>query len=207
MNNYYFSAIHRQFWDSASLLLSKATHILVQFLWNHKSLFPSHTRYFPLSISSKNVLVAQSCLTLCDPMDCSLPGSSVHRIEARILEWVAIPFSRGSSWPRDRSQVSCIAGRFFTIWTIREAHISLHICTNSENILYQDQTLRSTIGSGYWWYLNLGSSLVTNVSFWWMMLITDNACVGAMGRWEISVPFSQIGFESKTTLKNSLYKT
>ena len=50
-------------------------------------------------------------------MDCSPPGSSVHEIlQARILEWVAIPFSRGSSQPRDQTQVSCIAGRFFTIW-------------------------------------------------------------------------------------------
>ena len=57
---------------------------------------------------------AQSCLTLCNPMDCSPPGSSVHGIlQARILEWV-IPFSRGSSQSRDRNQVSCIAGRFFT---------------------------------------------------------------------------------------------
>ena len=56
--------------------------------------------------------VAQSCLTLCDPVDCSLPGSSVHGIlHARILEWVAISFSRGSSRPRDRTQVSHIAGR------------------------------------------------------------------------------------------------
>ena len=47
-------------------------------------------------------VVAQSCLTLCDPMDCSPPGSSVHGIfQARILEWVAIPFSGGSSGPRD----------------------------------------------------------------------------------------------------------
>ena len=62
--------------------------------------------------------VAQSCPTLCDPVDCSPSGSSVHGIlQARILEWVAIPFSRGSSWPRDRIQVSWIAGRFFTyIW-------------------------------------------------------------------------------------------
>ena len=53
----------------------------------------------------------QSCLTLCDPKDCSLPGSSVHEIlQARILEWVAIPFFRGSTWPRDRTWVSCIAG-------------------------------------------------------------------------------------------------
>ena len=66
--------------------------------------------------------VAQSCLTLCNPMDYSPGGSSVHGIlQARILEWVAIPFSRGSSRPRDRTRVSCIAGRFFTIWATREA--------------------------------------------------------------------------------------
>ena len=63
------------------------------------------------------VLVAQSYLALCDPMDCSSPGSSVRGIsQARILEWVAISFSRGSSWPRDFTQVSRIAGRFFTLW-------------------------------------------------------------------------------------------
>ena len=61
--------------------------------------------------------VAQSCLTLCDPMDCSLPGSSLHRIlQARILEWVAISFSRGSSRLRDRTQISCTAGRHFNLW-------------------------------------------------------------------------------------------
>ena len=58
--------------------------------------------------------VAQSCWTLCDPMDCSLPGSSLHGIlQARILEWVAISFSRESSWPRDGTQVSSIPGRRF----------------------------------------------------------------------------------------------
>ena len=61
-------------------------------------------------------LAAQSSLTLCNPVDYSLPGSSIHGIlQARILEWVAIPFSRGSSQPRDQTQVSCIAGGFFTI--------------------------------------------------------------------------------------------
>ena len=69
------------------------------------------------------MLVTQSCPTLCDPMDCSPPGSSVHGIfQARILEWVAISFSRGSSQPRDGTQVSCTAGRFFTDWATREAH-------------------------------------------------------------------------------------
>ena len=90
----------------------------------------------------------QSCLTLCDPMDCSLPGSSLHGclgskvkvaqscptlcdpmdytvrgiLQARILEWVAFPFSRGSSQPRDQIQVSHMAGGFFTSWATRETH-------------------------------------------------------------------------------------
>ena len=62
-------------------------------------------------------LVAQSCPTSCDPTDCSLSGSSVRGIiQVTKLEWVAISFSRGSSPPRDWTQVSCVAGRFFTIW-------------------------------------------------------------------------------------------
>ena len=69
----------------------------------------------------------QSCLTLCDPMDCSPPGSSVHGIpQARILEWVAVPSSRGSSVPRDQTHVSCsscIVGRFFTAKPPRK-----HVC-------------------------------------------------------------------------------
>ena len=62
------------------------------------------------------VLVTQSCLTLCDPMDCGLLGSSDRGIlQARMLEWTAIPFSRGPFQPRDRTWVSCISGRFFAI--------------------------------------------------------------------------------------------
>ena len=72
--------------------------------------------FFSLTNESESEsLVAQSCPTLCDPMDCRLPGSSVHGIfQARILEWVAISFSRGSSWPRDQTWVSHIVGRHFT---------------------------------------------------------------------------------------------
>ena len=63
---------------------------------------------------------AQSHLILCDPMDCSLPGSSVHGIfPARILEWVAIYSSKGSSQPGDQTHISFIASSFFTCWTIR----------------------------------------------------------------------------------------
>ena len=66
--------------------------------------------------------VARLCPTLCDPTDCSLPGSSVHRIfQARVLEWVTISLSRGSSRPRDQTWVSCIADGFFTIGSTKEA--------------------------------------------------------------------------------------
>ena len=66
--------------------------------------------------------VTQSCPTLPNPMDCSPPCSSVHGIfQVRVLEWVAISSSRGSSQPRDRTQVSHVAGRCFTAWAIREA--------------------------------------------------------------------------------------
>ena len=74
---------------------------------------------FALCMVVHGYLVTQSCLTLCDPIDCSPPGLSVHGIlQARILEWVAISSSRASSWPRDQiriSCVSCIAGRFFIL--------------------------------------------------------------------------------------------
>ena len=63
------------------------------------------------------VKVTQSCLSLCNPMDYTVPGI----LQARILEWVTFPFYRGASQPRDRTQVSSLAGRFFTSWATREA--------------------------------------------------------------------------------------
>ena len=83
--------------------------------------------------------VTQSCPALYDRTDCSPPGSSVRgALQARILECVAIPFSWGSSQPRDRTQVSCTAGRFFTVWATREAHIcSLRMVKYLSNNLKQ----------------------------------------------------------------------
>ena len=76
-------------------------------------------------------LVAHSCPTLCHPMDYSPPGSSVHGIlQARILEWVAMPSSKGSSQPRDPTQVSHSAGEFFTAWATREVHIYVYMYVN-----------------------------------------------------------------------------
>ena len=67
-------------------------------------------------------LVAQSCPTLCDPWTAAHQASlSMGILQARILEWIAMPSSRGSSQPRNQSQVSCIAGGFFTVWATREA--------------------------------------------------------------------------------------
>ena len=65
--------------------------------------------------------VAQLCLTICNPMDCSLPVSSIHGIfQARVLKWVAISFPGASSWPRDCPRVSCIVSRCFPVWVTWE---------------------------------------------------------------------------------------
>ena len=77
----------------------------------------------PMNSMKSESEVSQSCPTLCDPMDCSLPGFSVHWIlQAIVLEWIAISFSRGSSQSRDWTRVSRIVDRHFTIWATREAH-------------------------------------------------------------------------------------
>ena len=96
------------FWCTYILCLSQESRKLKEklFLLPYKGFFLSEW-----------VNVSQLCLTLCDPVDYTVHGI----LQARILEWVAFPFSKGSSQPRDQTQVSCIAGRFFTNWTIREA--------------------------------------------------------------------------------------
>ena len=99
------------------------------------------------------VLVAQLCLTLCDPMVHSLPGSSVHGIlQARILKWVAIAFSRGWSQSRDGIQVCRIAGRLFTIWSTRDilmyyfsTYVLYTLCTITRN------NIKSLLQWKKWW--------------------------------------------------------
>ena len=85
---------------------------------------PSMLQWVHGERKGKESEVAQSYLTLCDPLDCSPPGSSLHAIlQARVLEWVANSFSRVSSWPRDRTWVSLIKGRRFNLWAAREAQM------------------------------------------------------------------------------------
>ena len=92
--------------------------LFISYCWNLSGFW---IFYIQVSFWSEVKWSTQSCLTLCDPMDCSLPGSSVHWIfQARILEWVTISFSRGSSQPRDWTGVSCIAGRLLAVWATRE---------------------------------------------------------------------------------------
>ena len=75
------------------------------------------------------MLLLLQCLTLCDPVDSSLPGSSVHGIsQARILEWVAVSFSRVSSWPRDWTHVSFLAGKFFNTEPPGKPQVHLIFC-------------------------------------------------------------------------------
>ena len=91
------------------------------------------------------MLVSQSCPILCDPMDCSLPGSSVHGVlQARILEGVAMPSSRGSPQLRDQTWVSCIAGWLFTVWTTSGAR---YVCMLSR---FSHVWLKSQTGKHLW---------------------------------------------------------
>ena len=99
------------------------------------------------------MLVIQSCLMLCNRMDCSPQGSSVHWIlQAKILEWVAILFTRESFWPKDRTWVSFTAGRFFAIWDTREEGGKIQ---TPRKMWVQDHSLRNRS-----WYLALPESLL-----------------------------------------------
>ena len=125
-------------WDSGRNFSSKLSFSLRSGRFPSLSLFPVCGRSFSTGIpkcmipwstnigaSCWGVVCVLSYVWLCDPMDCSPSGCSVHGIsQARILEWVAISLSRGSSPPKDQTHISCIAGRFFTIWATTEAHRS-----------------------------------------------------------------------------------
>ena len=117
--------------------LPRRKHLLISWLQSLSAVIfePKKMKYTTVSICldilwgkvKKWKLITKSCLILCDPVDYSPPRSSLCGIlQARVLEWVAIFFSRWSYWPRDWTRVSCIADRFFTIWATREAHIVKH---------------------------------------------------------------------------------
>ena len=108
-------------------------------------------------------LLAKSCPTLWNPMDCSLPGSSVHGIsQARVLEWVVISFSRGSSQPRDQTWVSCIAGGFFTDWATGKCLIDL---------CHYASSWRTTFLQSKYQYV-IRYFCLSKCSPWWVLLVT-----------------------------------
>ena len=116
-----------------ALTLTPGTSHLLH--WDSARFTPSERLFSPKSAPKaarlwKSESVSRSVVPYsCDPMDSSPPGSSVHGVlQARILEWVAISFCKGSSWPRDWTWVSCIAGGFFTIWVTREHSACRVIC-------------------------------------------------------------------------------
>ena len=116
-------------------------------------------------IKKVKVLVAQSCLTLCDPVHCNPSDSSVRVIlQARILEWAAICFSRRSSWPRGQTQVPCFAGRFFTKWTTRESQVAYWVVLLTSSFLknslpLQYSCLENSMDRGAWQTTAHGVSL------------------------------------------------
>ena len=122
------------FWNHLRSITGLSKWVIVPMLFQNSSYLSCHVLHVATTLLTyllvvtvsvcRTVLVAQSCLTLCDPTNCSLPGFSVHGIlQAKILEWIAIPFSRGTSQPRDRTLVSCLAGKFITIWATGKSRI------------------------------------------------------------------------------------
>ena len=94
-------------------------------------------------------VLTQSCLILCKPMDCSLTCFFVRGIlQAKILEWAVFPFSRGSSWPRDWTQV-CIAVRFFTVWAPRKPRVEMDIIKTLCRGEFREWMYRLFIPSSY----------------------------------------------------------
>ena len=142
---------------------------------------------------------AQSCPTLCDPMECSLPGFSVHGIfKAIVLEWIAISFSRGSSQPRDWTQVSRIVDRCFTVWATREVpgkkrkrdllnRFWGRILQVSYRGLFIQQiylwTLSRRIGGGCWAHTNCMIKISGDMYEAW-----EETCVGHLTRLETDEP-------------------
>ena len=113
---------------------------------------------------------AQSCLTLCDPMNYTVHGI----LQARILEWVTFPFSRGSSQPRDQTQVSHIAGGFFTSWVTREAHKPRQHIKKQRHYLANKGLSSQSFGfssSDVWmWELDHKESWAPQNCFWTVVL-------------------------------------
>ena len=128
-----------------------------------------------IQYSTTKLVIAQSCPTLWDHMYCSLPSSCIHGIlQARILEWVAIAFSRRSSWPRDWTRISRIGGRRFNLWASREAPQYHKQTIYAPYNVHQSRKLTYVIGHrntcshlwkcAPWWFIYLGLTLLESAA-------------------------------------------
>ena len=137
-----------------------------------------------LNIMKMQVLAVQSCLILCDPIDCSLRWSSIHGIlQARILECVSISFSRGSSQHRNWTWVSCIAGRLFTIWATREAPLNV-INNKILPMLELWQRRSGAQWGGHWAEPGLAGSPSTRLyaaTFWYSQTTVSRVIINETG--------------------------
>ena len=141
--------------------------------------------------------IAKSCWALCNPMDCCWPGSSVHGVffQTRMLEWVAISFSRGSSRPKDRTYVSWIGRWILYHWAAREVlNERLPVITHlPKPIEWIPQRVNCNINYGLWVLLMCQCRFISCNKCTALVRDVDNrgghACVGAGHIWEISVPF------------------
>ena len=132
-------------------------------------------------VRRREVAQSLSPVWLCDPRDCSPPGSSVHGIlQARILEWVAISFSRGSSPPRDQTWVSCTAGRCFTNW----ANVSGLACIYSVNIQFRENGWHFTCG--------ILSRKLRNGSCIFVILLSILFCIPEKAWWVLDLMYLHI---------------
>ena len=117
----YYSAIKKNAFESVLMRWMKLEPII------QGEVSQKENHQYSILMDESESEVYQLCPKLCNPMDCSPPGSSIHGIlQARVLEWGAITFSRGSAWPRDQTQVPHIISRHFTIWATREV-LLMHI--------------------------------------------------------------------------------
>ena len=133
----------------------------VTYVFILRYIFFSYSNFSELKWTLK-VKVAQSYLILCNPMEFSIEPHGI--LQARILEYVAFPFSRGSSQPRDRTQVSHNAGRFFTIWATREAKWTLNsvICKSQLVEVTQESITYESINQ-MWYYIHTRDSLTAQL--------------------------------------------
>ena len=149
-----------------------------------------------------SLCVCMRCLVVSDSLRTHGLLPSAHGIlQAVVLEWVSIPFSRGSSQPRDWTQVSCIAGKFFTVWATREAHMSLYICHNHRMCNTNSEPWSKLWPLVQWcWSIHCSKHIpLMRVTCW----LGGRLSMGGGGRcvWELSFLSTQFCCEPETLLK------